>query len=103
MSEAYEQGVHMKNSNLSIGKKILAIRKAKDMSQEAVAEKISYSRMIVSNIENDKEQDPSMIIAVKNAMGVQGMPLFAEEREAFLNRLLMWNNAISERNFDEAK
>jgi len=93
----------MRDNVLSVGQKIYAIRKAKDMSQEVVADKMSYSRTIISNIERDINHDQSMIIAVKAALGVQGMPLFEEERKAFLDRLFMWNDTISERNFEEAK
>jgi len=93
----------MRDNVLSVGQKIYAIRKAKDMSQEVVADKMGYSRTIISNIERDINYDQSMIIAVKAALGVQGMPLFEEERKAFLDRLFIWNNTISERNLDEAK
>jgi len=94
----------MKKCNLSLGEKIKAIRKARDITQETLAFKINYSRTALGDIERGTDQcDMSTLIVIKQILGIQGMPLFEDERKGFVDRLYLWNDMISEHNFELAK
>ena len=96
--------IYIKNNNLSLREKLIAIRKAKGVTQEALAIEINYGRTALGDVERGTAQcDLGTLMAIKTALDIQGLPLFEEERKGFLNRLYLWNNIISECNFDQAK
>lgn len=47
---------------MSIGQRLRAARKARGISQDALAKKISVSRGVITNIEHDKVEDPQLLV-----------------------------------------
>jgi len=92
-----------KHDALLLGEKIKLIRKAKNISQEALGLEIQYARSAISEIETGKlECDIHMLRKIKKTLGIEGMPLLEPERHAFKDRLYIWYDIISKRDFDGA-
>ena len=89
--------------NMSLGEKIKMMREAKGVSQARLAEAISYSASRLSQIENGECQcQPDVLMSIKKALNLEGMPLYDLERQGFKDKLYRWLGVIVDGNFETA-
>mgnify|MGYP006068823307 CR=1 FL=1 len=54
--------VQRRRTTLSIGQRLKEARKARKISQDALAEKLGVSRGVITNIEHDKVEEPQALV-----------------------------------------
>ena len=91
-------------SPLSLGEKLRYIRNAKELSQENIAHDVGTTKQQISRIENGQvECSPKMLVAIKQALGIEQAPLLKHELEIYRNRLLTWIDATNANRMHEAR
>jgi len=94
----------MYTDSMLTGEKIKCVRKAKGLSQEELALKISYDRTKLSRIEVGKSECPDDIQrAIKEALCIEEMPFTETERESFKDKLYLWCGFMEEQQLDKSK
>lgn len=93
-----------RDDNLTLGEKIRMMREAKGVSQVRLAESISYSAPRLSQIENGESPcQPDVLIAIKKALNLEGVPLYDLERQGFKDKLYRWYDLINDSDLGKAK
>ena len=94
----------MKKCDIPLGKKIKQMRESMKMSQEALAQKINYSRSSVYQLESGRQPcSSSTLFEIKQALGVEDLPFTEPERNSFRHKLFSLQKLIRNNEFDEAK
>jgi len=87
----------------SLGEKLKQMREAKGISQVKLAEAIAYSASRLSQIENDEcPCQPDVLMAIKKALNLEGVPLYDVERQGFKDKLYRWHSIISNGDIENA-
>ncbi|MCL2285903.1 MAG: helix-turn-helix transcriptional regulator [Firmicutes bacterium] len=80
------------------------MRETKGVSQAKLAEAVSYSAPRLSQIENDESPcPPDVLISIKKALKLEGVPFYDLERQGFKDKLYRWHDTINDTDFDKAK
>jgi len=92
------------NETLPLGEKLRQVRKARNVSQELIANATQYTIGNVSHMEKGKAPcEPDTLLQIKKVLNVETMPLLDSERPAFKDRLLNFYDLILEWKNEEAK
>ncbi|MCL2378030.1 MAG: helix-turn-helix transcriptional regulator [Defluviitaleaceae bacterium] len=93
-----------KDKPLSMGEKIKLVRKAKGVNQAYLARVTGRSDMLISRIERGEAECTDEILStIKAALDIPNAPLYEHELEVYKNRLLVWNDMVSEYRIKEAR
>lgn len=83
---------------LTLGEKIKEIRKAKGLSQDNLAYAAGCSASVISRIESGETGcSDEMLVIIKKYMDIENAPLFEHELVAYRNKLLAWDELITNR------
>jgi len=92
------------NSSLRLNEKIKQIRRAKGLSQAAVAEAIDRSEMHISRIERGEiECKGELLETIKRVLGIENAPLSEQEVEVYEGRLWILNDLLNANRVHEAR
>lgn len=97
-------GVSIKHDRPHIGKILKSLREHRGISQETVAVAAHFNRSTLSQIElGNHDCSDELLNSIKLALDVDFLPLRETERPYFRSLLNKWYNAISERDWENAK
>jgi len=91
-------------SPLTLGEKIMHVRKAKGYSQENLAHAIKRNRPFVQRIENGQAQcTDEMLDTIKKFLGIENAPLLDHELEVYRGQLWVVNDLLNATRIPEAQ
>ena len=92
------------NTNLSLGEKLMYVRKAKGLSLENVADAIHSSASHVRRIElSETKCDHATLAKIKEYMAIKNAPLLEHELRIYKERIWVWNELITTARMAEAE
>ena len=94
--------------DLSMGEKIKLIRRAKDITQQQLAENLSITRSRLSQLEKGEdsghgEVSADTLMLIRKTLNLEALPLTETQRGGFKADLAKWSDTITARKFEEAK
>jgi len=92
------------NSTLTLGEKIMYVRKARGYSQENLGYAIKRNRPFVQRIENGQvECDVELLAEIRKFLEIEDAPLLEHELKLYRYHLEVWGDLIESKRLDEAK
>ena len=93
-----------RSATLSLGSKIKAIRKHKNLTQQNLADGLGCGVGTINRIENNHiEHNSQRLGLLKKLLDVEGAPLLESELAIYKERLQIWRNLIKDRRLEEAR
>ena len=93
-----------KFSTLTLGEKLMYVRKSKGLSQENVAHALKLDITLIGRIERgQRECDEETLAAYKKFLEIENAPLLAPELTLYQDRLWIWNDLLNANRIHDAK
>jgi len=92
------------NPSLTLGEKLMHVRKARGYSQENVAHALGKNRFFYQRIENEQtECDAETLAAIRKFLDIENAPLLGHELKFFKSQLWMIHDLLNADRYPEAE